>query len=218
MGLRGSPTLDTLAAFAVVFALQQLAALFELALGLERLYRTLFVLGSPVGSRPWTLLTSVYAHAGVAHLLSNAIALALVGLVLERYTTRVRFHLFFVATGAVAGLTQVWLGGFVNAVAGGTVLGSAVLGASGAVLALYGYALAGNRLTDLLADRLGVPGSVEWLLALAVAAVLTYATASPGVAIIAHFTGVLLGLTAGRLDLLAPPPKAQPDGRNASYK
>jgi membrane associated rhomboid family serine protease len=209
---------DTLVAFAVVFAFQQLTVLFELALGLGQLYRTLFVLGAPVTLRPWTVFTSVYAHAGVGHLVSNTIALVLVGFVLERYTTRWRFHAFFVATGALAGLSQVWFGGLLNGLVGGPVVGSAVLGASGAVLALYGYVLAGNRLTTFLADRLNVGASIEWLLALTIAAVLTWMTASPGVALIAHFTGILLGLAAGRLDVLQPPPNTTTDQRNASYK
>jgi membrane associated rhomboid family serine protease len=218
MGLRGSPTLETLVAFVVVFVFQQVASLFEVALGLTELYRVLFVLGEPVMVRPWTVFTSVYAHGGVGHLLSNAVALALVGFVLERYTTRLRFHAFFLATGALAGLTQVYVGGLLNGVFGGTVAGAAVLGASGAVLALYGYVLAGNRLTTAIADRLGVDATLEWALALAVAGILTWMTASPGVALIAHFTGILLGLAAGRLDALTPPPNAQSDNRNASYK
>jgi len=218
MGLRGSPTLETLVAFVVVFVFQQATALFEVALGLPALYRTLFVLGAPVLVRPWTVFTSVYAHAGVGHLLSNALALALVGFLLERYTTRLRFHAFFIATGAVAGLTQVYVGGLLNGVFGGTVTGAAVLGASGAVLALYGYVLAGNRLTTAIADRLGVGATIEWALALAIAAVLTWMTASPGVALLAHFTGILLGLAAGRLDALEPPSNTHTDQRNASYK
>jgi membrane associated rhomboid family serine protease len=218
MGLRGSPTLDTLVAFVVVFVFQQVAVLFELALGLGALYRTLFVLGSPVTLRPWTLVTSVYAHAGLGHLVSNAIALVLVGFVLERYTTRWRFHAFFVLSGALAGLSQVWFGGLVNGIAGGAVLGSAVLGASGAVFALWGYAIAGNRLTNTIADRLDISTTVEWALILALAITLTWMTASPGVALIAHFTGATLGLLAGRLDLLAPPPNTHTGRRNASYK
>jgi membrane associated rhomboid family serine protease len=218
MGLRGSPTLETLVAFVVVFAFQQVAALFGLALGLTELYRTLFVLGAPVLVRPWTVFTSVYAHAGIGHLLSNAIALALVGFVLERYTTRLRFHAFFITTGAFAGLTQVYLGGLLNGILGNPVVGNAVLGASGAVLALYGYVLAGNRLTTAIADRLGAGTTLEWALALTIATILTWMTASPGVALIAHFTGILLGLAAGRLDALAPPPNTHTDQRNASYK
>ena len=210
--------MDTLVAFAVVFVFQQVTVLFELALGLGQLYQTLFVLGAPVTLRPWTVFTSVYAHAGVGHLVSNTIALVLVGFVLERYTTRWRFHAFFVVTGALAGLTQVWFGGLLNGIAGDPVVGSAVLGASGAVLALYGYVLGGNRLTTALADRLNLGASIEWLLALTIALTLTWMTASPGVALIAHFTGILLGLAAGRLDLLQPPPNTTTDRRNASYK
>jgi membrane associated rhomboid family serine protease len=218
MGLRGSPTLETLVAFVVVFVVQQATALFELALGATNLFQALFVLSTPVMVRPWTVLTSVYAHAGVGHLLSNAIALALVGFVLERYTTRLRFHAFFLATGAFAGLTQVYVGGLLNGITSGSLVGAAVLGASGAVLALYGYVLAGNRLTTAIADRLGIGATLEWALALTIAATLTWMTASPGVALIAHFTGILLGLAAGRLDALAPPPNTHTDQRNASYK
>jgi membrane associated rhomboid family serine protease len=112
----------------------------------------------------------------------------------------------------------VYFGGLLNGVLGNPVVGNAVLGASGAVLALYGYVLAGNRLTTAIADRLGVGAIVEWTLALTIATILTWMTASPGVALIAHFTGILLGLAAGRLDLLAPPPSAKADGRNATYK
>ncbi|WP_227132363.1 rhomboid family intramembrane serine protease [Halorubellus salinus] len=210
--------MDTLVAFAVVFVFQQVTVLFELALGLGQLYQTLFVLGAPVTLRPWTVFTSVYAHAGVGHLVSNTIALVLVGFVLERYTTRWRFHAFFVVTGALAGLTQVWFGGLLNGLAGDPVVGNAVLGASGAVLALYGYVLGGNRLTTAIADRLNAGAGIEWLLALTIALVLTWMTASPGVALIAHFTGILLGLAAGRLDALQPPPNTHTDQRNASYK
>lgn len=211
--------MDTLVVFGVVFVLQQVATVFELALGVTALYETLFVLGgSSVLSAPWTLLTSVYAHAGVGHLLSNTIALVIVGFVLERYTTRWRFHVFFVTTGAVAGLAQIWIGNVLNATAGTVLFGNAVLGASGAVLALYGYVLGGNRITDWIASRFGISAGAEWLLALLVAAILTYVTASPGVALIAHFTGVLIGVLAGRLDLLQPPATATTSQRNASYK
>jgi membrane associated rhomboid family serine protease len=219
MGLRGSPTVETLVVFVVVFVAQAVAGAFGLALGLGRLVETLFVLGSGgVVDRPWTLFTSVYAHAGVGHLVSNAIALALVGFVLERHTTRGRFHVFFLVSGALAGVAQVWVGALVNTTVGGPVLGNAVLGASGAVLALYGYVLGGNRVTDWIADCLGTSPAIEWVFALAVAAILTYVTASAGVALVAHFTGVLLGVIAGRLALLEPATNTTPDLGNASYK
>ena len=183
-----SPTLETLAAFAVVYLLQRLTALAGLA-------AYLFVLSVPVAVAPWTVVTSVYAHADLAHLLGNALALAIVGPLVARRTTRLRFHLFFVSTGAAAGIAEVWFGGLVGA--------RAVLGASGAVFALLGYLLAGNRMSAALFDRVEVSPRLQLALFVAVAVVVTIATGGPGVALLAHFTGFVIGLIAGRLRLLS---------------
>ncbi|WP_435316920.1 rhomboid family intramembrane serine protease [Haloarchaeobius sp. TZWSO28] len=210
----GSPTLETFALFAVVFAFQAVVSLFQALVGFAGVYDFLFVLHSPL-SRPWTLVTSVYAHAGLLHLLSNAIALALVGFALERKTTRFRYHTFFVVTGAFAGLAQVLTSGFVAAVGLGRP--TAVLGASGAVFALYGYVLGGNRLTDGLLSRFDLPEWAELAGFVLVAALVTWATGSPGVALIAHFTGFLLGVAAGRLRLLATSHQPTYGSRKESY-
>jgi len=60
---------DTLGLFLLVGLLQVVAGLAGLAGGA-------FALSAPLSSRPWTLVTSVYAHAGPGHLLANAVALA----------------------------------------------------------------------------------------------------------------------------------------------
>ena len=190
-----SPTLETFALFLVVFLVQSAVGLVGVTAG------WLFALGPGLAARPWTLVTSVYAHAGVSHLLANGLALALVGFPLERATSRLRFHLFFVTTGALAGLAQVAVGGTLAALGFGSP--AAVLGASGAVFALYGYVVAGNRLADGLFARLDLDPRWQVGLFAAVAVVVTLATAAPGVALVAHFAGALLGLVAGRLGLLA---------------
>lgn len=156
----------------------------------------LFVLSPPVAARPWTLVTSIYAHAGVVHLLSNALALALVGAILERRTTRLRFHAFFVGVGAAAGLAQVAIGGLL---APGVV---GVLGASAAVYGCLGYLLTGNRLTGGLLDRLPLSPRAAATLVVVAAAVLAVLWSPPGTALVAHFTGLLLGFAAGRVRLL----------------
>ena len=92
--LRRSPTVVTLALVLAVFAGQQVAGLLG--------WRGLFALSNPLLARPWTLVTSVYAHASVSHLVANALALALGGLLVERLTTRARFHAFFVTVGSPA--------------------------------------------------------------------------------------------------------------------
>lgn len=183
-----SPTVDLLGLFALVFLAQWLGGMVGVGLAF-------FALALPLGVAPWTLVTSVYAHATVDHLLANAVGLAIVGLALERFTTRVRFHAFVLATGVVSGVAEVVVGGLLGG-------GGAVLGASGAVLALYGYALAGNPLTGGILDRLDLGPRATLGLVLAVAVLVTLVTARSGVALVAHATGLVLGLASGRLKLL----------------
>ncbi|WP_435075006.1 rhomboid family intramembrane serine protease [Halorubrum sp. HHNYT27] len=180
-------TLDTLA----------IAALFGIAQGALRFVDLagVFALATPLSVAPWTVVTSVYAHGSVGHLLANGLALLLVGPLIERRTTRLRFHAFVVATGALAGIAQVTLGGLIGPP-------SAVLGLSGAVFALGGYLLAGNIVTATLFDRLRLPPRAQFALFGLVAVVLTATTAAPGVALIAHAVGAFCGLLAGRIGLL----------------
>jgi len=188
--LGGSPTVQTLTIFLVVFAAQSLVGLLS-----ERLAFGLFVLAPPISVRPWTLLVSVYAHAGLTHLVSNAVVLLLVGFAVERVTTAWRYHVFFASVGMVAGLSQVVASG---------VFGrpSAVLGASGAVFGLVGYLLAGNPVTDAVLGWLPLSGRARIALLLILAAGVTMLTAAPGVALVAHFSGFALGLLAGRARVL----------------
>jgi membrane associated rhomboid family serine protease len=195
----GSPLLDLLVVFVAVFAVQFVADLVNVMGGL-------FVLSPPLQENPWTVVTSVYAHANPGHLFSNAVALVLFGYAVAAATTRLRFHLFFLVTGAVAGVSQILL---TDALAGLSVTDIAattgVLGASGAVFALLGYLLASNRLVAGLGAVADVPWWVTYFVFFVIAAVVTVATASPGVALVAHFTGLLLGLVAGYLNLLRTP-------------
>lgn len=193
----GSPLLDLLVVFAVVYGLQLAADLANVMAGL-------FVLSQPITQNPWTVVTSVYAHANAGHLFSNAVALVLFGFPVAAATTRLRFHAFFLTTGALAGLSQILLTDLFAALPLADITASAgVLGASGAVFALLGYLLASNRLVAGLGVIADVPRWVTYFVFFVVAALLTIVTASPGVALVAHFTGLLLGLVAGRFNLLS---------------
>ncbi|WP_129114474.1 rhomboid family intramembrane serine protease [Halegenticoccus tardaugens] len=198
-GLAGRPTIDTLVAFAVVFVLQAVAGLLGLG--------GLFVFRAPIDEGLAALALSVYAHAGVTHLVANAVALVLLGLPVERGTTRLRFHAFFLATGALAAVAEVVVAGLVVARPVG------VLGASGAIFALLGYLLGGNPVSGSLLDRLNLSRRAQLLAFGLVAVVVTLSTSAPGVALVAHFTGLLLGLIAGRTRVLRTGRR-----RNRSYK
>jgi membrane associated rhomboid family serine protease len=187
--LAGRPTIDTLLLFLLVFAAQQLLSFVSIAA-----VTSLFVLNQPV-EEPLAMLVSVYAHNGVMHLVSNAIGLVLFGLVVERVTSRFRFHLFFVAVGALSGVAEVYAQSAFGGPAG-------VIGASGAVLGLLGYLITGNQLADAAVGRLRLSGKQQALIFGVVAVAITYVTVGPNVAVVGHFTGLVLGLLAGRLKLL----------------
>ena len=80
-GMRRSPVLETLAVMLAVFVLQ-------VGLGVLGLAGTLAASAATIVAEPWTLATSVYAHAGPGHLVANAVALAVVGPLVARRTTR----------------------------------------------------------------------------------------------------------------------------------
>ena len=203
--LAKSPTVDTLLVFVAVFLAQQLLELLvPSAVGL-------FALAPPLSVRPWTMVTSVYAHSDLSHLVANSMALAIIGVAVERTTTPFRFHVFFIATGTTAGVVQIVMKGLIQKPV-------PVLGASGAVFALLGYAITGNRLASSLLSRLDVGPGAQLLGFTAVAAVVTVATGSPGVALIAHFTGFLVGLVAGRLAVLDPGSPRNRRPENTTYK
>jgi membrane associated rhomboid family serine protease len=186
-----SPTVETALVLVGFFLVQ-----FPLsALG----FVGLFALSPLVVVEPWTLVTSVYAHGSPGHLVGNLVGLLLAGLVVERATTRARFHAFFLGTGALAGLAEVVVGSLI------ALSPRAVLGASGAVFALVGYALAGNAVADDLLDALDRATDASWAVtaALVAGAVgVAVVTSPPGTALVGHATGLATGLLAGRLRLL----------------
>lgn len=154
-----------------------------------------FLLAPPLAERPWTIATSVFGHAGLGHLVANGLGVVVLGPLVARRTSRLRFHAFFLVTGAIAGVAEVVLGGIVSGP-------TAVLGSSGAVFALLGYLLAGNVVSAVILDRLALSRRAQFVLFLAVAVLVTVATAGSKSALFGHATGLVVGLAAGRAGLL----------------
>lgn len=184
----GQATIEVAAFTVAVFLAQTLA--LAVGLGME-----LFVLTVPFDVRPWTILLSVYAHGSTEHLFANLLGLLVFGFIVERRSVRWRFHAFILATGAIAGMAEVFVG---------SMLGPApsVLGISGAVFALMGYVLASNPVTDSLLAWLEVDTRVQVVLMLLVAVGITWVSRGERVALVAHFVGFFLGLVSGRAHLL----------------
>lgn len=155
----------------------------------------LFVLAPPFSVAPWTLVTSIYAHASLGHFLANAIMIVLAGSLVAMSTTWLRFHAFFLVTGVAAGVVQVAVFVYMG-------YPIALLGASGAAFALVGYVLTSNAISATLTSWLRIPFSIVLAGSVFVAAALTVQYSAPGSALLAHFTGALLGLLAGYVRLL----------------
>ncbi|MFH1424156.1 MAG: rhomboid family intramembrane serine protease [archaeon] len=76
-------------------------------------------------SHPWTVLTYIFLHGGVTHLLYNMFALLLFGTILESILGPKRFLQIFFVAGILAGISAI-------------PFYSAVVGASGAIYGVMG--------------------------------------------------------------------------------
>ncbi len=76
-------------------------------------------------SRPWIILTSIFLHGGLEHLMYNMFALVLFGLILEEIIGSKKFLLLYFSAGLLASLATI-------------PFYEASLGASGAVFGILG--------------------------------------------------------------------------------
>ena len=189
---RGNAAYTFLALMWVTFLLQWVALL----VGGGALHRTLFVLTSANLEYVWTWVTSVFAHnpTGFFHIVGNSIVLYFFGPVLERRIGSKAFAVLFLASGVVAGLGQV---------VGSIALGNpaAVLGASGAILAILGVLTVLNpNLTVYLYFLLPVPLwiiTIGYAMLSVVGVVSTVNVLGGNVAHLAHLAGLVIGLVYG---------------------
>jgi membrane associated rhomboid family serine protease len=79
----------------------------------------------------WRLLTNIFLHGGLMHIIANIIGLAFVGVFLEPLLGRVKFLAVYLLTGLLASAASIWWHEATVSV-----------GASGAIFGLYGVFLA----------------------------------------------------------------------------
>lgn len=184
------------AALLVVPLLTGNSRAFTLAWGLVPARVTGEVLGLSGPPPLLTLVTHMFLHGGIVHLLMNMVFLIWVGRQIEWLLGPVRLLLLFLLGGIAGGLTQILFD------PASTI---PVVGASGAVSALFAtYALLFARSEEEPARVLGVTLSAETVRALRYAALwvglqLLVAVAfnrpgEPGIAVWAHVGGFLAGL------------------------
>jgi len=93
------------------------------------------------GKNLWTLITSMFMHAGIAHLFFNMFSLYFIGSFVESIVGRKRFVVFYLISGIIGGIFFVILAGFLGTGAGASIFGSPDIqgvGASGAIFGLLG--------------------------------------------------------------------------------
>ena len=114
------------------------------------------VSGLTLHGQPWRLLTCLFVHAGLSHLLLNMFSLWLLGLLVEDRVGPARLALVYLASGVGGSLASLWW----------HTNGINSVGASGAVFGLYGLLLAlliSKKLTLDKSDRRAMLGLVLYL-------------------------------------------------------
>ncbi len=127
-------------------------------------------------AEPWRLVTSLFAHAGLFHILFNMYALFLFGVALEAMLGRVRFLVLYFLSGLGGSAAMMVL-----------APGTPVVGASGAVFGLFSAFF-------IIQRRLGV-NSTQLLVVIALNLAIGFFV--PGIAWQAHLGGVIAGALAG---------------------
>ncbi len=142
----------------------------------------LFVLDrSLMWSEPWRIVTSIFAHGGIAHLLLNSFALFLFGLILEQRIGSKRVIILFLVSGVLINLITPY---------------PLSLGASGAIYALIG-ALALLRPTMMMwGFGVPMPMILVAVLYLIQDIIGAFAPAST-VGNLAHISGLIMGVAVG---------------------
>ena len=159
----------------IIFIIQVISPLFTEAFKLTT---------SEALVRPWTLITAIFLHGSITHLLYNMFALALFGTILEHNIGTKKFLYLFFSAGLFASIASI---PFYNA----------VLGASGAIFGIIG-ALAIIK-PKMVVWFYGMPMPMVLAAIFWVAIDVLGIFAPSNTANIAHISGVLVGVVFGIL-------------------
>ncbi len=140
-----------------------------------------------VAGEPWRLLTSIFIHIGVIHILFNSYALYIVSVTLEPMLGKLRFLAAYLCTGVLASMASVWWHADEPLVSAGA--SGAIFGLFGVILALLSTKLIPKEARTSLFQGIGVFVLYNLL----------YGLKSKGVDNAAHIGGLLAGLAIGYL-------------------
>jgi membrane associated rhomboid family serine protease len=151
-----------------------------------------FIINTDWAWRPWTLVTSTLAHdpSNFTHILFNGLFLFFFGPLVERIVGVRRYLILFFVAGAVSGVAQVHLAAALGP-------GGGALGASGALMALFGLVM-----VLLPKEKILIYGIVPvpmWAAGIGYALLDVLGVLNPysRVGNFAHLSGMALGLAYG---------------------
>lgn len=118
---------------------------------------TLTQCDTPTPIFPWTVLTAIFLHANIIHLVSNLFFLVFFGFILEERVTKSQWMMTFFVTGIVGSLSFVAFDFAGNILTGfpSPTFPDCAVGASGAVYGVMGTAV-GLKVVILLIFLLGL--------------------------------------------------------------
>jgi membrane associated rhomboid family serine protease len=151
------------------------------------IYNSFGLVPAQIGSEPWTLLTYMFVHGGIWHLVTNMITLYFFGSFVMTLVGETKFLTTYFVGGIMGGLFFVlfaWLFGPSNSV---------VVGASGAIYALGGVLVAMRPNVKVMTFPLPVQIPL-WAAVLFGFLILSF---MPGIAWQAHLGGLVYGLAIG---------------------
>ena len=193
--LRNSMAYVFLGAMWVMFGLQfLLMPLLGVDVGSDT-WLALFTLSTDNPLYVWTWVTSIFSHSGLFHIFGNSLVIFFFAPMVEKRIGSGRFVTFAVLTGVLAGIGQLGLSLYFGETA-------RILGASGAALGILGVITVLNPRLRIFIFPLPIPMPLYILTGLYAAAtvvgLLGGGIGAGGVAQVAHFVGLALGLLYGK--------------------
>ncbi|MDB5013453.1 MAG: rhomboid family intrarane serine protease [Daejeonella sp.] len=130
----------------------------------------------------WRLVTSVFLHGGLMHLIVNMYGLLFVGIFLEPMLGKMKFAIIYITTGVMASMASIfWYSEIVS------------VGASGAIFGMYGVFLA-FLITNLFPQNIKMPFLISTSLFVGINLLMGLAG---GIDNAAHVGGLISGLLIG---------------------
>ena len=143
----------------------------------------------------WRLVTAMFLHIGLLHLLLNLWALFQLGSLFEAMFGSLRFTITYFISGVIASLSSAIFTDSFSA------------GASGAIFGILGALIVSIKRSPLWRNEAWTRGLIQQLIGWAVLNVIIGFT--PGIDNAAHIGGFLAGLILGLLPHRVPPPPPQ---------